>query len=204
MSARSSRLAVAMSAVALTCSLAGGAYAAGLITSADIKNDSVKGVDIKDGSLSGADVQVRVASNQVANNAVTGTTGDSVVVQTSITAPAPGYLAITASSDTYNQTDSDTLDCWIRLDGKNSGSSYRTTTLDGAAGANLEENCGTDVVLPVKKGKHTVKFMGYNGSSNTTWDESTVRAIFIPFGATGKAPSSFGVTRTQAVDRGNR
>jgi hypothetical protein len=47
---------VVAAAVVLTIATTGGAVAGGLITSKQIKNDTIKSVDVKDGSLTGTDV----------------------------------------------------------------------------------------------------------------------------------------------------
>ena len=55
---------VVAAAVVLTIATTGGAVAGGLITSKQIKNDTIKSVDVKDGSLAGADVADFSLSNQ--------------------------------------------------------------------------------------------------------------------------------------------
>jgi hypothetical protein len=188
-------VAVVVACLALVAALAGSAYAAITITGKDIKNDTVTGQDLKDRSLRGGDLLVRVASAQIDNDAVTGLNGNATALTVNITAPTKGYLAITASSDTFNFTASDTISCWISVDGTDAESSFRTSELNQIEGSNTEENCNTDVTEPVDKGKHVVRLRVSAERTSTVFDETTLRAIFIPFGPTGKFPTQFDITK---------
>ncbi len=102
-----------------------------------------------------------------------------------------------ASSDVFNFTDQSFSTCWIELDGSEVNASERSIETNGPT-SNQEENCASNVTVPVLKGTHTVRFMASPGSVNTTFDETSLDVIFIPFGANGKAPTSFALPRTAA------
>jgi hypothetical protein len=197
-------IAIAMSCIALVAALAGSAYAAGLITGRDVKNDSLTGRDVKNGSLKGAELLTRVASAATPGEALIGASGRHQLLMTNIVAPVPGFLVITGSSDIYNYTDNDNISCWIRVDARVSESSERTIQLNYANSVNQEENCATDVAVPVRKGPHAVRLMSYNESTNTIFDETTLEAVFVPFGPSGKAPTSFQVPKSASAGHANR
>lgn len=188
--------ALVIACLALVAAVAGSAYAAAVFTGRDIKNNTVTGADIKDGSLRGSDTLVRVASAQRPDDTATSLDGRKRLLQLAIDAPARGYLAITASADLANPAESDNPACWIVVDHKASATSLRRTGLDaGSGGVNLEENCDTNVVEPVRRGPHTVELRARGGSAETAVHASSLRAIFIPFGATGIPPTEFEITK---------
>ena len=171
----------------------------GSLTGKDIKNNSLKGtkvkdgslsgVDVKDGSLSGGDVQVRAATAYSFSDASTGVTGARTVLTSAITAPAPGYLAIVASSDVWNTNgDSDTPNCWLSWNNQDIVPSYRVMELNDANG-NGEEDCSTSATIPVAAGAYTVRLVGYSEDADTNFDESSLSVQFVPFGPTGTAPT---------------
>jgi len=154
----------------------------------DVKDKSLTGADIKDGSLTGGDVQIRFATASTDDDAVTNTTDATVALTTSITAPSRGYLVINAGSDVYDYgTASDSSFCWIDVDGTTLDSTNRQIALDPSV--NPEEDCSTGGSVVVKAGVHTVEFMAEPGQTTTTFDESNLDVLFVPFDSTGKTPS---------------
>ena len=178
------------------------------VTGKDIKNKSLKGKDVKDGSVTGSDLKdlslsgtdnlVRVASASDDFMALSNTTTESDVLSLSIVAPARGYLVITASSDTFNLVEDVTEVCWLRVDGVSVPASFREIQLSGNTGGNTEENCGTDGTVPVAAGNHTVAFRAEPSSLDTVYDESSLQAVFVPFGPTGAAPTPKQVAKAQS------
>ena len=163
-------------AVAFAIGSIGTATAAGLIT----------GKQIKDKSLQANDLLVRVATAQTDNNASNQVSGTSTLLKVKVNAPTKGYLVVTASSDVYAPTNPDYGNCWIQLGDKYALGSERSIHLD--ASFNDEEDCNTNVVIPVAAGTRTVKFMS-SQSGNLVFDETTLSAEFVPFNGQGKRPT---------------
>ena len=174
---------VAIAAAALALGSIGSATAAGMIT----------GARIKDKTLGPGDLLVRVATAKTDNNAATGVTGEVGVLQTRITAPTKGYLVVTASSDVYDHTAvSASSDCWINLGDKYAVGSRRSIQL--STSGNREEDCNTNVTIPVAAGTRTVKFRAVLTATTTTYDEATLEVLFVPFNGKGKRPTNSEIT----------
>jgi len=172
---RTTVLTVAGCALALAA-VGGTSYAAGQIT----------GQQIKDKTLGPDDLLVRVASKQVDDEAIGGfSTSSATALTVQIKAPTKGYLVVTASSDVYDSVSDVYTDCWISLNGKYARGSLRTVHITAD---DREQNCGTNVTIPVAAGKKTVSFDA-DGGLNTVYDETTLSAEFIPFNGNGKRPS---------------
>jgi hypothetical protein len=200
------------------------------VASTDIKNSSVAGKDIKNNSLTGDDVNestlgtvpkasnadsatqvlnagalsgfgptslVRTARDAIDGSAVGGTTAPTDAAVANVAAPTAGYLTIRAGSDVYNPSaDSDEAVCWIELDGTEIGASERVIDLDGASGnVNHEENCSTNATVPVSPGVHNVTYVADPDDTSTAFDETSLSAIFIPFGNDGTQPTSFAINK---------
>jgi hypothetical protein len=122
------------------------------------------------------------------------TTSPTVLAQTTITAPAPGFLVLQGSADIYNSIDNEsTLTCYIRLNATDLESSRRDMEL--GISNNSEENCETHTVAPVNTGSHTVQLRAESSFNDTNYDNKVVSATWIPYGATGAAPTSFTLLR---------
>ena len=122
---------------------------------------------------------------------------DGTVATTTIGAPAPGFLVIDTSSDVFNDIESDFLRCFIEVDNALVSGSVRYMELNDTQGVNREENCSTNAVVPVSAGTRTVDLGGDVGAPNTTWANTTLSAIYIPFGGTGASPSSAAISSAQ-------
>lgn len=203
-------VAIVIASLALVTALSGTAYAAlvitganiknGTVTSADLKNNSVRGVDLKDRSLLGADLLVRVASASADDNAVTGTTAPTPALQTSIKAPVKGFLVITASSDAYSSTDN-YADCWIAVDGGAVRNSERSLQFTSAS--NSEQDCATNTTVAVRAGVHAVALMADPLGADVVFDESHLSVVFVPFDGKGKYPTTFFDPTPRSAVRGN-
>lgn len=124
------------------------------------------------------------------NTDVTPTTSPAVLTQTTITAPAPGFLVIQGSADVYNSTGNEPdYTCYIRLDNTDLESSRRRMELNVAS--NSEENCETHTVAPVQAGTHSVQLRATSSFIDTSYDNKVVSAMWIPFGAAGGPPTAF-------------
>jgi hypothetical protein len=130
-------------------------------------------------------------------------TSPTVLAQTTITAPAPGFLVLQGSVDIYNSSfDEPVLTCYIRLDATDLESSRRDMELGIAT--NSEENCETHTVAPVNTGSHTIQLRAESSFNDTNYDNKVVSAIWVPYGATGSPPNSFTLLRAdQAGGGGN-
>lgn len=118
-----------------------------------------------------------------------------VLAQTTITAPAAGFLILQGSSDIYNTVGSEpVLTCYIRLNATDLESSRRDMELDPVA--NSEENCDTHTVAPVAAGSHTIQLRAESSFNDTNFDNKVVSATWVPYGATGAQPTSFTLLRT--------
>ncbi|MFN8195892.1 MAG: hypothetical protein U0R80_16640 [Nocardioidaceae bacterium] len=176
-SSRKTVLTVAGCALALAA-VGGTSYAAGQIT----------GGDIKDKTLGPNDLLVRVASAQVDDDAVSGVTGQTVALKVKIVAPTKGYLVTVASSDVFDSSSATFANCSINLGPAYVFGTERSIELD--PGTNQEENCDTNVSIPVKAGPHVVKFMADPGETTTIFDETTLQVEFVPFNGVGKPPTN--------------
>ncbi len=127
----------------------------------------------------------RLARSSTTGPALSGT--DGIVRTARITAPKRGFLFIVASSDVFNFTSTDFVNCWVNLDGTQLTSSVRSIELDGGV-SNQEENCNTDASWPVGPGLHTVTFEGDDVNADTTFDESTLEVLYVPFNGKGAVP----------------
>jgi hypothetical protein len=122
-------------------------------------------------------------------------TSPTVLAQTTITAPAPGFLILEGSADIYNSIgDEPVVTCYIRLNATDLESSRRDMELGLAT--NSEENCETHTVAPVSAGSHTIQLRGESSFNDTNFDNKVVSATWIPYGATGAAPASFTLLRS--------
>lgn len=137
---------------------------------------------------------IRVASAKDDDNARVGSNG--VVLTTSITAPTAGFLVIDASSDVFNKFTSTFATCFIRVDGTVDVPSDRAMQLNGTT--NNEEDCATNTVVPVAAGVHTVNLeAGFISSADTTFDESTLTALFVPFSGSGATPTAAAIANAE-------
>ena len=137
---------------------------------------------------------IRVASFSGESPLTTGIGG--TVATTTINAPSPGFLVIDAGVDNWNFSGSGEVHCYIHVDNVYADGSIRFIE-HNVAGGNRDEDCSTNVVVPVGAGTHTVDFVGSADSSATEWGETALSAIYVPFGGTGASPSSAAVSAAQ-------
>jgi hypothetical protein len=181
-SSRSIVLAVAAAAMALAL-IGTASYAAIVIT----------GKQIKDKTLGPNDLLVRVASAQVDDDAVTNTTAPTTALKVKIVAPTKGYLITTASSDVFDYGTASSSGCDIQVGDKYAKGSFRSISSDPTV--NPEEDCVTNVTIPVAAGQYTVKFMAFPGETTTTFDETALQVEFVPFNGVGKQPTAKEIKR---------
>jgi hypothetical protein len=148
-------------------SLAGGGTAIAIVANAD----KVDGYH--------ANQLIRLARSQTVNDAIVGDGLDHVARETRIRAPRNGFLLIIASTDVNGGAASGR--CWIEIDGTVQAASDRLYVPD-----NNEEDCATNVAVPVDRGAHEVQFVG-NPDTGTTFDETTLAVLFVAFNGHGTA-----------------
>ncbi len=131
---------------------------------------------------------IRVASFNGRSPLPKGT--DGTVATTSITAPASGFLVITAGSDVVDVSGSDAVGCLIEVDGAQAVGSDRTVELNGAEDVNQDEDCSTNTVVAVSAGKHKVDFEAVGvDQTSTIFTDTALSGLYVPFGANGSPPS---------------
>ena len=130
---------------------------------------------------------IRFSGDSVNNDALVGVSG--IAATAEITAPGPGFLVISASSDTYiTGSNTDNLWCEIEVDATLIASSQRVIDLDSTTG-NSEENCSTDAFYTsLFGGVHTVDFVFNNVGANSVVDETVLNVLFVPFNGEGEEP----------------
>lgn len=122
---------------------------------------------------------------------------DGTVATTNITAPAPGFLVITAGSDLFNFDQFDKVTCFIEVDGTQAPGSEMIIDLNGDAEVNEEEDCSTNAVVAVSAGQHAVDLEADVGRPGTKFDQTALSAIYVPFGSTGAPPSQAAISAAQ-------
>jgi hypothetical protein len=124
-------------------------------------------------------------------------TSPTVLAQTTISAPAPGFLVLQGSVDVYNSSGPEPdVACYIRLNATDLESSMRHLELNFST--NSEEDCETHTVAPVNAGSHSIQLRAESVGApppDTNYDNKVVSAIWIPYGATGASPTSFTLLR---------
>jgi hypothetical protein len=158
--------------IALVVAIGGGSFALATSDSAKDKKIATKVAKKLDKKTTPV-----VAHSEISNSALSGTPSGSTETarQVNIRAPRRGNLHITASSDVFGGTGS--LECAITVDGVRYDSTEREITENSN---NEEDNCGTNGVVHVSGGTHTVKFQYDNRVSGTTVDETTLDVIWLP------------------------
>lgn len=133
-----------------------------------------------------------------------GTDAPITQLSTQITAPAPGFLVIEGSMESYNNSDNEPFNCSISVDDVRVPSSVRWVRTDGLdqigeVDIANEENCDTDAVVPAAAGTHTVELVTAKVDFATTLtDAMTLYALYVPYDGTGGRPTSFGIVRAPA------
>lgn len=189
------------------------ADAAGQITGAMIKNNTIKGKDVKDGSLTGKDLKDgSLAGSDVADNSLKGadidesslvlpalpavaegptgtgilTGGLDTVATITFTAPANGFVRVTGSASWHTpDTPNGWLDAYLYQDATKIQGNYWDS---GENDNNYDLRQSIDGVAPVTAGSHTWTLrVQDNGASPYAWyNHSQVIVEFFP---TGSAPT---------------
>jgi hypothetical protein len=109
---------VVAAAIVLTIATTGGAVAGGLITSKQIKNNTIKSIDVRNGTLTGVDVaDGSLGGADIADGSVgSADIADGSVGKAKIAAAAQGYTnvvtkVVTATGVPNNATSTRTVDC---------------------------------------------------------------------------------------------
>ena len=132
--------------IALFCSLAGGAVAARLITSKQVKDGSLQAKDFRKGLL-GA---VKTARG---NRVIVRSGGATRVVELSLKAPAKGFVVLSYSAVLDAQTPATWMNVFLRDGGKQiNGNEWWDA---GDADGNFDLAQSNHLTLPVSKGRHT-------------------------------------------------
>ncbi len=143
---------------------------------------SAQNADTVDGR--DANEMVRVAFDQVTDNALVGANG--TAASATIEAPGAGFLIISGSSDVYG-TASDTLTCVVEVNDAAIAASTRTMELNDPDGN--EEDCSTDAVYTmVFGGTYTVDLEFLAVGATTTIDETVLTVLYVPFDFEGNTP----------------
>lgn len=145
-------------------------------------------------------VGIEVA-NQVPNTAA----GFATLASTQVVAPAPGFLILNGSTDSFQTVGPDLVICDLAVNGTQLASSVRFIELnlgdfqapdsngdtEEPLFVNSEENCETHTVVPVNAGTYSVAFRVANCCSDGDFEATVVSAEYVPFNGAGAPPSSF-------------
>jgi len=138
--------------------------------------DTVDGFD--------ASEMIRVAYDQVANNALVGV--DGTAASATIEAPGPGFLVISASADVFG-LNSDVIVCKIQVNDADIAASARAIELDTPN--NSEDDCATDAVYTmIFGGTQTVDLEFVSMIAGNTVDEAVLTVLYVPFNGEGNQP----------------
>lgn len=178
--------------VALTAALAGTALAATKVGTKNIKRGAVTTKKIADGAVTASKLDpasgnqfVRVASASAIDPALIGANANGVIASTTINAPRPGFLQITASADVSSTAPEPAIACQIVVDDNPIGPSRRVI-LNTAAPTydDHNDNCATNVTVPIQPGSHTVG-LHISGNDGAYIFGRTLDVLFVAFGPNG-------------------
>jgi hypothetical protein len=162
--------------LALISSLAGTAVAARLITTRDVKNGSLLAKDFKRGQLpKGA---IRMARGGPNNFTLLNSSEQKQVVSVSVRAPAKGFIWLDYGATIDNQTPSTWLEVFL-LEG-----SKRLNGVEwwdgGDADGNYDQTQGNQLVVPVKKGRHTYSLRLKMSAGTAGAHDARITALYAP------------------------
>lgn len=131
-----------------------------------------------------ANSMIRFAGDSVDSDVIKVHGGTAASV--TMTAPGPGYLIISASSNLFNFGGTDLFTCRILVNGSEILASGRDIELS----ITNEQNCSTDAHYEVyAAGDYTVDF-DYSGvNPGTIVGRTVLNVLFVPFGPTGNIPT---------------
>jgi hypothetical protein len=99
-------------------------------------------------------------------------------LDTSINAPAAGFLLINATT-TVTQNDGSNVIGFITVDDNFDDPSLKDISIEGS------DLFATETLVPVAAGEHTVSFKAVTNRADTAYEGTTLSALFVPFGANG-------------------
>jgi len=115
--------------------------------------------------------------------------GADFTLSTTITAPAPGILLLSATIDAQNLTDFDLAGCLLEInDGFVSGT-FMVSQLDGDTLTNTQEDCTTTGAAAVAAGTHTIDFEVSVGEPSTELFDASVWVLWVPLDGSGAIPT---------------
>jgi len=115
--------------------------------------------------------------------------GADFTLSTTITAPAPGILLLSATIDAQNLTDFDLAGCLLEInDGFVSGT-FMVSQLDGDTLTNTQEDCTTTGAAAVTAGTHTIDFEVLVGEPSTELFDASVWVLWVPLDGSGAIPT---------------
>jgi len=117
--------------------------------------------------------------------------GADFTLSTTITAPAPGILLLSATIDAANFTDFDFYNCFLEINnGFVSGTAMISELDGGTAPANFEEDCTTTGAAAVAAGTHTIDFKVMDVEPSTELFDASVWVLWVPLDGSGAIPTS--------------
>jgi hypothetical protein len=162
--------------LALISSLAGTAVAARLITTRDVKNGSLLAKDFKRGQLpKGA---IRMARGGPNNLTLLNASEEKQVVSLTIRAPARGFVALDYSATIDNKTPSTWLNVFL-MEGSNRLNGVEWWD-PGDADGNYDDTQSNQLVLPVKKGRHTYSLRLQTSAGTAGAHDARLTALYVP------------------------
>jgi hypothetical protein len=163
--------------VALLSSLTGGAVAARLITTKDVKNGSLLAKDFRKGQLpqKGA---VKMARGGPNNFTLLNANEEKQVVSLSIRAPAKGYVWLNYTATIDNKTPVTWLNVFVMEGDKRlNGVEWWDP---GDADDNFDHTQGNQIVLPVTKGRHTYSLRLKMSTGTAGAHDARMTALYAP------------------------
>jgi hypothetical protein len=111
-------------------------------------------------------------------------------LSTTITAPAPGILLLSAVVEADNFTASDFYTCFLKIDGGSVPGTTMAAELNGSAVVNRSENCTTTGAAVVPAGNYTIDFEVIAVAPSTFLSSVSVWVLWVPLDGTGAVPTS--------------
>jgi hypothetical protein len=162
--------------VALVSSLTGGAIAATVITSKQVKNGSLLAKDFKKGQL--PKTAVKMGRGGSGNLTLLNSTEEKQVATVSIKAPAKGFVWLNYGATIDNKTPSTWLNVFL-MEGRKRLNGVEWWE-PGDADGNYDDTQTNQVVVPVKKGRHTYSLRLRMSAGTGGAHDARITALFVP------------------------
>jgi len=146
----------------------------------------------------------QLTSRAAFNSTIDAPDGADFTLSTTITAPAPGILLLSATIDATNITDVNFYQCFLEIDDGLVSGTYMFAQLDGDTNANWEEDCTTTGAAVVAAGTHTIDFEVEDVRPSTLLFDASVWVLWVPLDGGGAIPSSvtqLGQTRSSIDEK---